>query len=59
MIWFMMDIKNKPLYIENRTTGDVYQMLDILKDPIDESKNLSYLSSSHTSVNGTGDEKDD
>ena len=31
MLWFMME-NNKPDFMENRNTGELYQVLDVLKD---------------------------
>lgn len=31
MLWFTMDGSTKPIYIENRHTGDLYQMLDVIR----------------------------
>ena len=30
MLWFMMDRNTKPLYIENRNHGELYQVLDVI-----------------------------
>lgn len=35
MLWFMMDNSNRPLYYENHKTGDLYQMLDVVKNNTD------------------------
>ncbi len=31
MLWFMMDRSNKPLYMENNNTGEVYQVLNVMR----------------------------
>lgn len=32
----MMDTSNKPLYIKDHKSGDVYQMLSVIKERTDE-----------------------
>ena len=32
MLWFMMDGGNQPLYMKDHKSGDVYQMLNVIKD---------------------------
>ena len=36
MLWFIMDKNNTPLYIEDHKSGDVYQVLQVIKDRTDE-----------------------
>ena len=32
MLWFLMDKRNQPLYMKDNNTGEVYQVLNVLKD---------------------------
>ena len=32
MLWFLMDKNNQPLYMKDHKSGEVYQVLDVLKD---------------------------
>ena len=32
MLWFLMDKKNQPLYMKDNKTGEVYQVLNVIKD---------------------------
>ena len=49
-----MDINNKPLYIEDHRSGDLYQVLNILKDRTEQDS----VFDSDISLN-VGDEVDD
>ena len=32
MLWFLMDKRNQPLYMKDNNTGEVYLVLNVLKD---------------------------
>ena len=32
MLWFLMDKNNQPLYVLEHNSGEVYQVLNVLKD---------------------------
>lgn len=32
MMWFVTDDENQPTFMENPNTGEIYQMLDVIKD---------------------------
>ncbi len=40
MLWFMMDSNNQPLYIRDPKYGDVYQVLNVIKDRSGEDNEL-------------------
>lgn len=35
MLWFVMENNDKPLFMEDGKTGELYQVLNVLKDPLD------------------------
>ena len=32
MLWFLMDKSNQPLYMKDNRSGEVYQMLNVIKE---------------------------
>lgn len=56
MLWFIMDSENKPNFVENRNTGEVYQILDVLKSRNEEEDSVLESLSSNLVNDDSSDE---
>ena len=61
MLWFMMDSSSQPLYVEDHRSGDVYQLLDVIKDRSDEltESYSSHINSEEEQEEESEDEQED